>query len=375
MHIGLVIYGSLNTVSGGYLYDRKLVEHLQTNGETVEVVSMPWRGYADHLFDNWLSQFHQRLKALQVDLLLQDELNHPSLFWLNRRIATEVKYPIVSIVHHLRCSESHPAAAMGLYRWVEKRYLKSVDAFIFNSHTTQKTVEMLIGERALAERPGLVAQPAANHLPAPSAAVPHNYIPLRCKAHGPLRLLFVGNVIERKGVHLLLHALEKLPRESYQLDVVGNLSVDAEYVARLRDQVFKSGLQNQVTFIGTVTDEALVNYYMNAHVLVVPSYEGFGIVYLEAMQFGLPAIGLMAGAAHEVIVHAKNGFLTAPGDHASLAHHLETLHIDRTLLEQMSINALQSYAQHPTWAESGESIREWLHAVQASFSASQRSGR
>jgi hypothetical protein len=48
MRLGLVIYGSLNTFSGGYLYDRKLVEHLRRAGDEVEIVSLPQRSYAQH---------------------------------------------------------------------------------------------------------------------------------------------------------------------------------------------------------------------------------------------------------------------------------------------------------------------------------------
>ena len=52
MRIGLVIYGSLDTISGGYLYDRKLVEFLLHHGDQVEIISLPWRDYTRHLMDN-----------------------------------------------------------------------------------------------------------------------------------------------------------------------------------------------------------------------------------------------------------------------------------------------------------------------------------
>ena len=52
MKLGLVIYGSLDTVSGGYLYDRKLAEYLRAQGDEVEIISLPWRSYAAHLTDN-----------------------------------------------------------------------------------------------------------------------------------------------------------------------------------------------------------------------------------------------------------------------------------------------------------------------------------
>ncbi|MEZ4615526.1 MAG: hypothetical protein R2867_08435 [Caldilineaceae bacterium] len=86
MHIGLLIYGSLATVSGGYLYDRKLVHVLQAAGHTTELVTLPWRNYACHLLDNWSLRLFDQLCTARFDLLLQDELNHPSLAWLNGRL-------------------------------------------------------------------------------------------------------------------------------------------------------------------------------------------------------------------------------------------------------------------------------------------------
>ena len=83
MRVGLLIYGSLETLSGGYLYDRKLVQYLREQGDHVEVISLPWRGYARHLSDNLSPSLLGKLLDLSVDVLIQDELNHPSLAWLN----------------------------------------------------------------------------------------------------------------------------------------------------------------------------------------------------------------------------------------------------------------------------------------------------
>ena len=84
MRIGLLIYGSLETVSGGYLYDRKLVEYLRRRRVEVEIVSLPWVGYGRSLFHNFSPPLYRQLHDAPYDLLLQDELNHPSLFLLNR---------------------------------------------------------------------------------------------------------------------------------------------------------------------------------------------------------------------------------------------------------------------------------------------------
>jgi hypothetical protein len=129
MKIGLIIYGRLQTLSGGYLYDRQLVEHLEAAGDEVEIISLPWEGYGRSLLHNVWFALAEQLRLAEFDLLLQDELNHPSLFWLNRRLRGHISYPIVSIVHHLRSSEAAPKLAKlalpagrtalpGLGRWL-----------------------------------------------------------------------------------------------------------------------------------------------------------------------------------------------------------------------------------------------------------------
>ena len=163
MRIGLIIYGSLDTLTGGYLYDRLLVEHLRRHGDQVDIISLPWRTYGRHLGDNLSLNLYGRLRHASFDALLQDELNHPSLFWLNQRLRRYVRYPIVTIVHLLRCSEPRPAWHNQLYRWVERRYLKGLDGLVFNSQTTQVAVEQLVGSTSAWRRGLPRPRPSATH--------------------------------------------------------------------------------------------------------------------------------------------------------------------------------------------------------------------
>ena len=187
MKIGFVIYGSLDTLSGGYMYDRKLVEYLRAQGDTVEIISLPWRNYAAHLTDN----FSFKLPA-NLDILIQDELNHPSLIAAN---LGKHPYPIISLVHHLRCSELRPKWQNDLYRVVEKKYLQSVDGFIFNSQTTKGVVNSLLGN----SKPEVVAYPPTDRF---GEAISEEEISERATSN-ELKILFLGNVIERKGLHTL----------------------------------------------------------------------------------------------------------------------------------------------------------------------------
>ena len=75
MRIGLLIYGSLDTLSGGYLYDRKLVEYFRDAGDDVEIISLPWRSYPRHLLDKFSRDLSRRLRAMSADVLIQDDVN------------------------------------------------------------------------------------------------------------------------------------------------------------------------------------------------------------------------------------------------------------------------------------------------------------
>ena len=344
MKIGLIIYGSLGTLSGGYLYDRKLVDYLRLQGDTVEVISLPWRTYAAHLTDNFRFKLPPNL-----DILIQDELNHPSLIAAN---AEKHPYPVVSLVHHLRCSELGPVWQNTVYRWVEKKYLMSVDGFIFNSKTTKSVVHGLM----VNGKPSIVAHPPTDRF---GDAISENEIIERVRSN-ELRILFLGNIIERKGLHMLLEAL-RLQTLDFRLDVVGSLNSEPEYAREMQEKVRVSGLTSNVYFHDSLNNKPLIEKLKQAHVLVVPSsYEGFGIVYLEGMCFGLPAIGTTAGAAGEIISDGVDGFLIEPGDVHLLASRLKLLNEKRDVLIQMSLAARSRYLRQPKWEQTAVQIREFL---------------
>ena len=354
MKIGLVIYGSLDIVSGGYLYDRKLVAYLRSRGDDVRIISLPPDSYFSHL----LSGLSFRLRH-DVDILIEDEMVHPSLLVGNRaRLshATEQALPIVSLVHNLHSSERRTAWQNRLYRQVEKWYLDSVDGFIFNSTATRDSVIGLIRE----EKPHVLAPPGGDRL----GTLTQQAVSQRLSQDGPLRLLFLANVTPLKGLHVLIEALRRLPEGTCSLDVAGSLDVDRIYGARMQEHA--RSLKLPVKFHGVLGDEPLIELLKHSDVLALPSFwEGFGIAYLEGMAFGLPAIGTTAGAIPQMIGNGENGYLIAPGDSAALAAVIQQLASDRALLRRMSINALSYFASSPTWEQSAEMVRQFLRRMLA----------
>jgi glycosyltransferase involved in cell wall biosynthesis len=353
MRIGFLIYGDMDAVSGGYLYNRQLIAYLRSQGEEVVIISLPLRNYWRHFSDNFRSACVAQIRAAKLDILIQDEWVHPSLVWLNRRLAG---LPLVTLVHLFTAFDAHPWYSAWFYRAVERRYLQSVQGLIANSQTTLTQARALIGDKLPAY---CVAKPAGDHFP--EINIELDALRQRSFAAGPLRILVVGNLIKRKGLHVLIKALSLLPSSDFRVSVAGRLDMEPAYAREIADLIQHAGLTASVTFLGVVQDAALAALYLQHQLMVLPSaFESFGIVYLEAQQFGLPVIGTTAGAAWEVITHGENGYLVTPEDADELAALLLNLRQDRELLLRLSCQARAAFAAQPGWAQCGETVLKFL---------------
>jgi glycosyltransferase involved in cell wall biosynthesis len=360
MTLALVLYGRLDTLTGGFLYDRYLVDALQRRGHRIEVMGLPWRRYGACLLDNFSRGLCDRLRRGPWDLILQDELVHPSLFRLNRRIRRRGGTPIVSIVHQVLCRQPRRRWFNLAYRQVERGYFQTVDAFIFNSTATRDQVRQLVGKTLL----HCVARPAGSRLGTLSS---QGLITEKCRQSGPLELLFVGHLSPVKGLHALLAGLTRVPRAMWRLTLVGDMDADRRYVRQVRAVIAAHGLEKQVVFRGRLDGDDLKAVYCRSHVFAMPfAQEGFGIAPLEAMGFGLPVIGSRAGGVREFVRHGENGFLVAPGDLESVRRHLEVLHRDRGRLIAMGTSAFNTGCAWPSWQQSLEPACVFLEKLMAS---------
>ena len=345
MHTGLALYGGLDGESGGFRYDRRLVGELRAVGDTVDVISLPRRSYPRGLLDNLSPSVSDRLTGT-FDVLLQDELAHPSLVRANHAVSC----PVVSIVHHLRADERRRLTP--LYRAVERRYLDTVDAAVCNSEATRESV---LATSSLSRDRTLVAPPAGDKFaPAVSAAE----IDRRAYTD-PFQVVFVGNIEPRKGLDTLTAGLTQL-ESPWQLTVVGR-AVDREYRDRVETQLAAAGRADRVTFEGRLPDSELAAVLRSGHVLAMPSrHEGFGIAYLEGMSFGLPALATTAGGATEIVTDGETGVLVPPDDPDAVADALASLATDRDRLARMGRRARRRYDDHPDWSETAERVRTFL---------------
>lgn len=339
MKVVLVAYGPLGTRSGGYFYDRMLAQELGSRGHSVQVVPIPPRRGPLNISYNLSSRLLEDLVGASPDILLEDELCHPSLFLMNRRFRRRSPAPIVSIVHHLASSAAPSAGGRARCRALEKRYLASVDAFVFNSGDSREAVSGLMGRAP----PGVVACPGRDHTVLGGGA--------KDLLARPLRLLYIGNILPHKGLDVLVRALALRRDEDVVLEVIGELA-DRRYFAKVEGLVRKEGLAGRVTFRGYVPNRELDELLERAHVLVVPSiYEGYGIICGEACCHGVPVIASDVGGLKGT-VPSGIGFRVPPGDPAALAERIAFLDRHRDELGVLSSSARRHAASLPSWRES-----------------------
>jgi len=355
MRVGILIYGDIASQSGGYLYDRQLVNCLQQQGDTVEIFSLPFQPYSKAIFNQYDLN---KVVNTKLDVLIQDELVHASVYHSNPQFIRQTGIPVAGLVHLFSAYANQPLHRRLLLRYTERAYINTVNGLILNSNNSLQQAKSLIGGNNMP--PHLVAVPAGNNFG--NVQIPET-AKLTSKS-APLKLLYVGNVIRQKGLHLILHAMQRLPKNRFTLTVAGRLDMEPDYVNRIRQTIMDLNLYDQVKITGPLDREPLAIIYQSHHLFVLPSVnEAYGIVYVEAQQFGLPAIATTAGGAREIISDGENGYLIKPGDITTLTKLLNTLNDDRQLLQALGTNALNAYRQHPAWDDTGKQIRNFLHQL------------
>jgi len=154
---------------------------------------------------------------------------------------------------------------------------------------------------------------------------------LRPRASAPLRVLFLGQVILRKGIQYLLTAARQLERESIQFDVVGPIGISQEAIA---------SAPPNVTFHGRTNRDQAANWYRQCDVFVLPTLsDGFAITQLEAMAYGLPVV--TTACCGDVVGDGVDGFIIPPRDADALARTFQRYLADPGLLQRQHPAALE----------------------------------
>lgn len=345
-------------VTGGERYTASVVDRLHQDGWSVIPVAPedlpPWaRGRVrGQLATNvWLAR--QFASHASEAVVVQDYFWHPRTFLFNWLVRLRGGR-LVCIVHHLY-HDLRPNRWIG---WADRLMgtvaLAAMHRIVVNSANTADAVVALgiPRSRLVVIPPGVAMIPAADVQ--------------RPRVTSPVRLLAVGNVDRRKGLHHLIGAVARLS-QPVTLDIVGREDYDPSYRAELGDLVERLGVADRVTFRGRLGDRDLARAYEEGTIFVVPSlWEGFGIALLEAMLHGLPIVGTDVGAIPELIRDGESGLLVPPGDPAALAAAIDRLLTDASLAGRLGTAArARGLEVAMTWDAVGDAVVGVVNGVAA----------
>jgi glycosyltransferase involved in cell wall biosynthesis len=343
--LAFLVPGALDQLTGGYLFDRRVVEGLRAAGREVRVVELP--GAYPEPDAAARAAMEEALAALPAaSAAVIDGLALPGA--ADYLAAAAARLRLVGFIHHPLAAET--GLSVGAARRLaalERRLIPLLHGALCPSRTTAA---------ALADY-GLA--PARIAVTPPGTAKP-KAVPQRPHGEGPVQLLCVATVTPRKGHLLLVEALAGLRDLDWRLLCLGSLERAPDTVAALCQAIARHDLGGRVTLAGEWPPERLGAAYGEAELFALPSFhEGYGMAFAEALAWGLPVVGARAGAVPELVPETA-GILVAPGDTAALAAALRRLIADPALRRRLAEGALQAGAALPSWADS---VRHWGEAV------------
>ncbi len=329
-----VVPGSLSEVTGGYNYDRRLLEGLGALGWRITVRSL------DASFPTptrtALAEADAVFASLADDtLVLVDGLALGGMPDVLARHAARLR--IVALIHHPLALESGLATDVAeRLRQSEQAALRTVRHVIV---TSPFTGEGLAGYGVAPARISVV-EPGTDA--APLASGSHD---------GTLEILCVANIIPRKGHDLLIEALAGLQHLRWRLSCVGSLERSPATAAALQHQIRQTGLAARVRTLGELDGAALEHCFAAADLFVLPTrYEGFGMVVAEALAHGLPVLATRTGAIPGLVL-PDAGIVVPPEDREALRDALACLLADRQVLRRYANGARAARAGLPRWSQ------------------------
>ena len=339
--IVLAVSGDIRTLTGGYLYDLRLMHALSDLGLTVQ--HMAFGDSFPHPAPHHAREAIAALQDLPADrAALVDGLAYGAL---DTDGLSRVRAPLYALVHHPLALEPglDPGTADAMARRERANLAIARHIFVTSPHTDEILRQHygIEQSRVTVVQPGF-DRPAVRPVPTP--------------AQPPL-ILSVGLLARRKGHDILLRALARIADLDWQADIVGR-DHEPGMTATLSDMIETLGLEGRVTLSGEVSEQGLRERYGRASIFALATrYEGYGIVFGEAMCHALPIVSTRVGAVPGT-VGTEAGILVAPEDPEGFARALRLLLSDEGRRARQADASFQAAQGLATWEDGARSVRD-----------------
>jgi len=293
-----------------------------------------------------------------------DLVHVPHLFWIPRGLSCPYVLTVHDLSEHMYGSRDASSLRRSLYFYLTRRVLRRAVRVIAVSQFTRNEIEKLF---AIPDARIEVVYNAIDErfLHGHATAADRELIAQRYLVNYPF-LLYAGAIRPHKNVVRIIEAFSALKSElqkeqqfpDLKLIIIGD---DLSSHPRLRRTVVRSGVQNDVRFLGFVPIEVLRIFYDVAKIFVFPSlYEGFGLPPLEAMAHGTPVVASNTSSLPEVVGNAA--LLVNPENVFEIRRGLQRALLDPALRERMKQRGYEQ-AQRFSWTTSVSRILEIYREV------------
>jgi len=336
--------GELDTPTGGYRYDRRLIGELRNLGFEVNPLSLP------HCAPDPAPLSLKRVQRTLAELPDQAIVIVDGLAYgvLDEAAAAEAeRLKLIALCHHPLALEA------GLDEEQQKRLRDSERRALEHARTvlvtSQPTQQILVSQYEVPSSKIVVAPPGTDPVP---------FAP--CEGD-PVLLLTVASLTPRKAHDLLIESLATVDDLSWRARFVGSGELDPSWAEQLQARVEDLGLAQRIGFTGPVDDTQAE--YQQADVFVLPSqFEGYGMVFSEALAAGVPVIATRVGAVPDVVPE-EAGLLLPVDDGPALSKALRAVLSDDALRRRLQEGAQRAATQLNRWNDTAAIVTRTLQEV------------
>jgi glycosyltransferase involved in cell wall biosynthesis len=346
MHITFVVPGNLATPTGGYGYDRRIIQELRRLGWQVDVADIG-DGFP---FPSIAQRAAALSKLSAVPAGRPTVVDGLAFGALPEAGALRSRMPLIALVHQpLALDPGLDTTQADVFRESERAALAAAARVVV---TSEATARIVIADYDVPAQRISVIRPGND--PVPPAIGSNDEV---------VRLLSVGSVVPGKGYDLLIAALATIADMPWRLVIAGDRTRHPVAAAQLDADIDAYGLGDRISVLGAVPPDHVIELYLASDAFVLASrFEGYGMAIAEAIAHGLPVVSTTAGAIPDT-VPAEAGLLVPPDDVEALAQALCDLISDPVERKRLAGNARAAAVQLPTWQDSARLFADAVDTI------------